>query len=220
MTERTPLSQYYREGRERLTAFVRDHLDETDSPVTATPGWTVHDVIAHLTGVAQDVASGTVPQQGPTPEWTSGHVQRGAGVSTEELLDTWSTLSADAERVVDTYTVWPAVMDVVCHEHDVRGAFGDAGGRDDEFIALAAKVVLGSMNPPRPLLIETESRQFRVGPDEGEPITLRTTSWEAFRWRFGRRSRAQLAAMDWSGDASPILDELCIFGPAAADVIE
>jgi uncharacterized protein (TIGR03083 family) len=220
MTERTPLSQYYREGRERLSALVRDHLDEAGTPVPATPGWTVHDVIAHLIGVAQDIASGTVPKQGPTPEWTSGHVQRGAGVSTEDLLETWSALSADTERVVDEFTVWPAAMDVVCHEHDVRGALGDAGGRDNEFIGVAAKVLLGSMNPSRPLVIETESKQFRVGPDEGKPITLRTTSWEAFRWRFGRRSRAQLAAMDWSGDAAPILDELCIFGPAPADVIE
>ena len=220
MTERTPLSQYYREGRERLTALVRAHLDKDATPVPANPGWTVHDVIAHLTGVAQDIANGTVSKQGPTPEWTNGHVQRGAGVSTDELLERWSTLSADAERVVDSFTVWPAVMDVVCHEHDVRAALGDTGGRDNEFIAVAAKLVLGSMNPSRPLVIETESRQFRVGPEEGEPITLRTTSWEAFRWRFGRRSRAQLAAMDWSGDATLILDELCIFGPAAADVSE
>jgi hypothetical protein len=49
---------------------------------------------------------------------------------------------------------------------------------------------------------------------------LRTTSWEAFRWRLGRRSRAQLAAMDWSADPSEFLDQLCIFGPATVDVIE
>jgi hypothetical protein len=59
-----------------------------------------------------------------------------------------------------------------------------------------------------------------VGPDDGEPVTLRTTSWEAFRWRLGRRSAAQLAAMDWSGDPSPFIGGLCIFGPASADVVE
>ena len=78
------MSQYYREGRERLSAFVRDHLDEADTPVPATPGWTVHDVIAHLTGVAEDMVNGSVPKNGPTPEWTGGHVQRGAGVSTAD----------------------------------------------------------------------------------------------------------------------------------------
>jgi hypothetical protein len=30
----------------------------------------------------------------------------------------------------------------------------------------------------------------------------------------------QLALMDWSGDPAPFLDELCIFGPAKADVVE
>jgi uncharacterized protein (TIGR03083 family) len=220
MTERTPLSQYYREGRERLSALVRGHLDADRTPVPATPGWTVHDVVAHLTGVAQDMVEGRVPKDGPSPEWTGGHVQRGADVPTADLLDKWAELSAAAEGVVDRYTVWPAVMDVVAHEHDVRGALGDVSGRDDEIIGVAAKVLLSTLGPSRPLIVETERKQIRVGPEEGEPITLRTTSWESFRWRLGRRSPAQLAAMDWSGDPSPVLAELCIFGPAPADVIE
>jgi hypothetical protein len=40
------------------------------------------------------------------------------------------------------------------------------------------------------------------------------------RWRTGRRSRAQLAAMDWSGDLTPVLDHLYTFGPADADIVE
>jgi hypothetical protein len=36
----------------------------------------------------------------------------------------------------------------------------------------------------------------------------------------GRRSRAQLLAMDWSGDPAPVLDHLAVFGPAAQDVME
>jgi len=47
-----------------------------------------------------------------------------------------------------------------------------------------------------------------------------TTWYEAFRWRMGRRSRDQLAALDWSGDPSPVLDHLVVFGPATADVVE
>jgi uncharacterized protein (TIGR03083 family) len=219
MAERTPLSEYYRESRERLSSFVREHLDADSTPVPATPGWTVHDVIAHLTGVAEDLAGGWKPTGGPTPEWTAGHVARGAGIPTPELLDKWSALSPAVEKLVDN-GIWPVVMDVVSHEHDVRAALGDASGRDDEFIAVAAKVLLRTLGPSKPLLVETERHQIRVGPEEGEPITLRTTSWEAFRWRLGRRSPEQLAAMDWSADPTPVLHELCIFGPAPADVIE
>jgi hypothetical protein len=43
---------------------------------------------------------------------------------------------------------------------------------------------------------------------------------EAWRWRTGRRSRAQLAAMDWSDDPTPVLDHLYMFGPAETDIVE
>ena len=65
-----------------------------------------------------------------------------------------------------------------------------------------------------------EGTRIRVGPD-GEPVLGLTTTWYvAFRWRMGRRSRDQLAALDWSGDPAPVLDHLVVFGPAGADIIE
>ena len=54
----------------------------------------------------------------------------------------------------------------------------------------------------------------------GLVTTLTTTTFEAFRWRLGRRSRAQLRAMDWDADPMPFLGHLCVFGPAEVDVIE
>jgi hypothetical protein len=65
-----------------------------------------------------------------------------------------------------------------------------------------------------------EDGQYRSGPDDGTEILLRTTRFEALRWRTGRRSRAQLAAMDWSGNPTPVLDHLYLFGPADANVVE
>jgi hypothetical protein len=41
-----------------------------------------------------------------------------------------------------------------------------------------------------------------------------------FRFRLGRRSPAQLRAMSWSGDPTPVLDHMVIFGPEPYDVIE
>ncbi|HEX4017026.1 MAG TPA: maleylpyruvate isomerase N-terminal domain-containing protein [Frankiaceae bacterium] len=100
MAERTPLSQYYRESRVRLSAFVSEHAEADDTPVPATPGWTVHDVIAHLVGVAEDLVSGKLTD-GPTFEWTAGHVARGGGIPTAELLQKWAGLSPDTERIAD-----------------------------------------------------------------------------------------------------------------------
>jgi hypothetical protein len=49
---------------------------------------------------------------------------------------------------------------------------------------------------------------------------LRSSYWEVLRWRLGRRSRAQLATMNWSRDPAPVLDHLFEFGPARADIAE
>jgi hypothetical protein len=71
--------------------------------------------------------------------------------------------------------------------------------------------------------VTVEDTQYRSGPDERAEIPellLSTSRFEALRWRTGRRSRAQLAAMDWSGDSTPVLDHLYLFGPAEADLIE
>ena len=50
---------------------------------------------------------------------------------------------------------------------------------------------------------------------------LRTTAFEVFRLRMGRRSRAQVAALDWApAPSDEVLDGLFVFGPADAPVIE
>lgn len=224
MADRVPLSTLYRAARERVTALVADP-SVADRPVPATPGWTVHDVVAHLAGVAQDAATGRVPDGYATPEWTAGHVARGHGVPTSEVVARWAEHGPAVEALLDARPVWPVVIDVGSHEHDIRAALRDGGGRDTDLVVIAAKVMLRGLDVPAPLRVTTEHHDVRVGPgaadpDGAEPVTLRTTTFEAFRWRLGRRSAAQLAAMDWSGDPAPFLPHLCVFGPAEQDVVE
>jgi hypothetical protein len=40
------------------------------------------------------------------------------------------------------------------------------------------------------------------------------------RLRLGRRTPAQVAALDWSRDPAPVLDHLFIFGPAERNLVE
>jgi hypothetical protein len=220
MAERVPLSVLYRDGRERMSEFVLTHLDRDGQPVPATPGWTVHDAVAHLTAIAEDVADGWRPSRPPTPDETAVHVARRTGVPTVELLERWAVAAPVLEDLVDEQHVWPFVLDVGAHEHDVRAALGNRDARDVPLITVGSTVLLRSLRVPAPLLVRTELGETLVGPDDGEPVTLTTTSFEAFRWRLGRRSRGQLAAMDWSGDPAPFLDHLCVFGPAVEDVVE
>jgi hypothetical protein len=88
--------------------------------------------------------------------------------------------------------------------------------------------VLQFLRVPAPLVVRLvdaehdDHAEIRVGPDgdDREPAILTTICFEALRWRFGRRSPRQLAAMDWSADPAPFLAHLCIFGPADADLVE
>ncbi len=227
MAARVPLSTLYGAARVRVTALVADP-SAGDRPVPATPGWTVHDAVAHVAGVAQDVAEGAMPSGGPTPEWTAGHVARGRGVPTSEVVARWAEHGAVVETLLDTTPIWPLVIDVGSHEHDIRAALGDTGGRDTDLVVIGAKVMLRGLDVPAPLRVMTEHHDVLVGPsaapggeaDGAGPVVLRTTTFEAFRWRLGRRSRAQLGAMDWSGDPAPFLPHLCVFGPAQQDVVE
>jgi hypothetical protein len=220
MADEPALPELYRAARERVTGLVLAHPDGDRAPAPATPGWCVHDLVAHLTGVAEDLLEGRVPKTGPTPEWTSGHVQRGVGVPAAELLTTWAGLSPAVEKLLAAKPVWPIGLDVGAHEHDIRGALGNTDERDSDLVRVGASVLLRGLRVPRPLVVRTEHEEIRVGPEDGGPTLLTTTAFEAFRWRLGRRSRRQLAAMDWSGEPEPYLDWLCVFGPAEHDVVE
>jgi uncharacterized protein (TIGR03083 family) len=214
------LGTLYRDSRERLTGLVGQlDGDSLETPVPACPGWSVQDVMAHLTAVAEDIVAGRLTRP-PSDEETAAQVARFDGRPVAEILDRWHEVAPELEPLVGTFAVWPAVSDVVSHEQDIRGALGLPGARDVEAIRLGAERLLMLLAPPVPLRIEVEDGQFRVGPQDGAELGLRTTRYEAFRWRLGRRSRAQLAGLDWSGDPSPVLDHLVVFGPAPGDIVE
>ncbi len=147
-----------------------------------------------------------------------------------ERLARWAEIGPEFERIVSGFEVWPAVIDVASHEQDIRGAIGRPGERDCAPIRECTTRLLAWLEVPAPLRVITEDGEYAPRPAENQPrggrpadspeLALLTSRFEAFRWRMGRRSRAQLAAMAWSGDPAPVLDYLAVFGPARADVIE
>jgi uncharacterized protein (TIGR03083 family) len=214
------LAEMYRETRERLARLVAG-LDEVQlgTPVPACPGWSVADVIGHLAAIPEDALAGRLTGP-PSEAETAVQVGRFRGRPMAQTLAGWAGNAPRFEEIVAAFEVWPAVIDVASHEQDIRGAVGQPGARETDVIRQLAGWLMTRLRTPVPLRVTVEGTQFLVGPD-GDPVLELTTTWyETFRWRMGRRSRSQLAALDWSGDPSPVLDHLVVFGPAPADVIE
>jgi len=214
------LPRLYRDTRERLTGLVAG-LDDAAlaAPVPACPGWLVADVVAHLAAVVEDALAGRLTGP-PSEEQTAEQVARYAGRPMTQTLAGWSAGAPQFEEAIGAFNVPQAVIDVASHEQDIRGALGQPGARDTEAIRQMGGWLLERLRTPVPVRVTVEDAEFLAGP-EGEPVLgLTTTRFEAFRWRMGRRSRDQLAALDWSGDPAPVLDHLVVFGPARTDILE
>jgi len=218
------LSELYGHTQARVVALVVE-LDEgqLEAPVPACPGWRVRDVVGHMVAVGEDVLEGRLTGP-PTDEQTAAQVARFADRPLAEVLARWRELGPQFGEAIDAFTVWPAVLDVATHEHDIRGAVGAPGARETEVVRLGADRLLTWMRPPVPLRVEVEDETYDLGPEGGAAgeaaIVLRTGRFEALRWRMGRRSRAQLAGLDWAGDPAPVLDHLVVFGPSPLDIAE
>lgn len=218
--EPAELGRLYRDTRQRLAALVSE-LDDAAlvTPVPTCPGWQVEDVIGHLAAIVEDALAGRLSGP-PSDEQTAVQVARYKGRPMTDTLAGWTAGAPQFEEIISAFNVPPAVIDVASHEQDIRGALGLPGARDNDAIQLMGGWLLHRLDPPVPMSVTVEDAEFRVGPDGGPVLGLRTTRFEAFRWRMGRRSRDQLAALDWSGDPAPVLDHLVVFGPARTDIIE
>ena len=221
--QKTDLARLYRDTRGRVTALVAG-LDEATlaTAVPACPGWSVRDVLAHLAAVAEDGLTGRLTRP-PDDAETAAQVARFGGRDLRAILAAWAQAAPGFGEAIAEHRIWPAVIDVASHEQDIRAALGQPGARDAEAVTECAGRLLRWLRPPVPLRVTVEDAEFLAGPEapeNGPVLSLATTRFEAFRWRMGRRSRAQLAAMDWSGDPAPVLGHLTVFGPAASDIAE
>jgi uncharacterized protein (TIGR03083 family) len=214
------IASTYLAARQRIDDLVRP-LGAVDlaRPVPTCPGWTVHAVVSHLAALPEWAAAGRITGL-PTDEDTAAQVAELADVPTPEVLDRWAGTAPAFAETAAALDIWPAAVDVVTHEQDIRHALGRPGGRDLDDVGALADVLLQEWSPSRPVEVVTPDRTVRRGPDDGEPIRWTSTDFEVLRARLGRRSRAQLAAMDWSADPGALLDELAVFTPAETDIDE
>jgi len=213
---RAPLGvgDHYRTARGRIDELIRS-VDATawDTPVPTCPGWRVRDVLGHLVGIIEDADAGRLSGP-PTTEQTEEEVDRHRDDDPIDLLATWSEIAPGFEAGISATARWPAVLDVVSHEHDIRGAVHREAADSDD-VELTGTLLAEWIRAP--LEIDLGHRVVRSGTGAAE-LRLRTTAFEVLRFRMGRRTRDQVRAYDWSADPEPVLDDLFVFGPAVSPI--
>jgi uncharacterized protein (TIGR03083 family) len=222
-------AEIYCDARSRFVELVRSLPEEMhDRWVPACPQWSVRDIVAHLAGASADFIESNFPAPGvPFECWTATQVAKRESRSFEELLAEWDhsattivTMLGDG-RVPDG----PLINDVATHEQDVRGALEKPGGQDAPGYAFALNRFLGGLENKilqaelPAMALHTEEWNRNAGSGEPE-VTVTASAFEIARALAGRRSRAQIAAFDWQGDAARYHRLIPMMGPSKFDLVE
>ena len=229
MSDSPDYASAYRGLRTRVTELVRSaDASALNRTAPATPDWRVRDIVAHMAGVCDDVSNGNMDGVASDP-WTDAQVAKRADWDIDQILDEWEEHSAKVEAVMNDLgpAVGQMLADAATHEADIRGALGVPGGRESDatiigvdwgLTVLRARLAGKGLGTLR---IQHEGGVTEIG--EGEPVTrLNATRFEIGRAMTGRRSHAQVRALDWDGPLDPdaLNLEPKLFMPPAADLIE
>lgn len=213
--------------RARIGALVRD-LEPAAASLTvpSCPEWTVHDVVAHVSGVVDDALNGRLDGVATDP-WTAAQVEARRDRPIPQMLDEWLEGAPAFEALLDE--IGPpgrqAVADLVTHEHDIRGALGQPGARDSDAVAIGSRFVAnGFVAATRDMGVRARAEAaglYALGPDDAE-VTLRGSAFELLRAMTGRRSVEQIRELDCDGDVERVLPAFTFgpFRPAAKRIDE
>ena len=236
------LAGVYDETRQRISAVVSS-LDDAAlaGAAPATPGWTVRDVVAHLTGdlaalLASDLPTSFFTSFGDPAEvtklnaWTERMVVERRTRPIGEVLDEWATLTPKAWSLLASGQADPLgfadrvlTTDVAVHEQDIYGALDVARERDCAALRIATATYVGvlgvRLDGLGPVQFVTAEKSYQAG--DGEPgATARVDRFELFRALSGRRSPDQIRGWDWTGDPEPYLSLFYLYGPRSESLVE
>jgi uncharacterized protein (TIGR03083 family) len=245
-TRALDLGAAYAEIQQRLLSAATDPTTH-DLPVPACPAWTVRDVVGHVAGLAKDAVDGTLPEINLLEQWrdesvatardgmTDVHVQRSRGRDFAEVVSEWQQTTAHLLPALRGETAFPGappfgmdailVTDLWVHDTDVGGALGRPHPPEGSAtsIALAAyafgvAVRVQALGLPA-FAVRYGDKVRAVG--DGEPAaTVTADRYELVRMLAGRRSRRQIAAMNWDGDPTPYLPIIPAYGERTDDLVD
>jgi hypothetical protein len=191
---------------------------EMDRPVPAMPGLTVRDVLGRLVATGSDALDDDIHATYAAP---AGGRAPAAGTDAELLLAWDAQAVAVAALVRDDPRAGRLLIDLVTHEHDLRGALDCPGARADDAVAIAVEL-LGSEFAARlraagapALRLTCEQWGYETAPPPCHAILV-ADRFELFRGFTGRRSVAEVRRWMWSSDPGPYLPYLSDSGSLRA----
>lgn len=208
------LAREYRAARERMSAIVSTQDDTRKVSVPACPAWNLHDLCAHVTGIAVDLSAGRVPK-GDSQPWVDRQVDERRKVPTADVLTEWFDVATAFEGMIerDPRAMWGLVYDVIVHEFDARNALGDRSGREASGVRVAAELGLKLVKADLrraglgAISVVLEGEEIVVG--EGSPsLRLRTTPFECLRLLGSRRTYSEIERADFEGDLTSFTEGL------------
>ena len=173
----------YDELRARVTGLMQSiSTEQAQTVVPHCPQWTVKDCLAHMIGVPEDVINSQMDGV-TTDAWTDRQVQRHTQDSVDDLLTTWSTIAPVFASIlphIPQPILSQFMFDQTNHEHDIRAALKQPGGRDSSAIAVAEGFLRDSLSRNSDLAI------VRLADHK-------LTGFEFLRSLSGRRSASQIS---------------------------
>ena len=191
--------------RVAAVAATLDSGDET-RVVPACPDWSVHDLLAHMAGIPTELTAGRYPT-GDVHAWIQDVVAQRRDVPTAQLLAEWSACGDALEPILGGGLL---LVDLLVHEHDLRGALGAPGDRDAAELEFALPIMFDVLGEPLRAAsagsIAVRDAGTTWQSDDRKPgWTLLVSPWEATRALASRRTADELRALPAEGDVEPYL---------------
>ena len=207
----------YDDARRRVCELAAGLTEEQlASTVPATPDWTARQLVAHLAGVASDLVHDRRDGAGG-PAWTSRQVAEREGRTLDDLVAEWAQDGPGVRDLIAQRRLpLQVVQDVLTHEADLREAFGVGRLPAEVVDAVLPKAAGPVVKAAGSLVVRADGREWG-GDDTTPEATLTVDGYELYRGLISRRSRAQMLAWDWTGDAEHYVDRLPVFGPRHDD---
>lgn len=208
--------ELYRGGRSQLLAMLDGADPET--VVAACPAWRVHDVVAHVTGIACDFVAGRLPGS-DVNAWTEEQVRSRRDATLMTVLEEWEEALPAFESAMRDQLAAAAgrfAADVISHSFDVATALGRRAAREGDLVDGALRVFAGMLTTRldqerRPgLVIDTGDSTLVTG-TAPPAATVRADAFSALRVLSGRRTQREIRNLDWDGDPGAVLGLLSPF---------